>query len=584
MPDVSNHLGRYEVLREIGRGGMATVYVARQIDLDRLVALKELGALRDSDPSFTQRFLREARLAGSLSHPNIVTVHDFFEQRGAPVIAMEYLPRGSLRPYVGNLSPAQVGGVLEGVLAGLAHAETHGIVHRDLKPENLLATDEGRVKIVDFGIAKATNDLQVDTFVTSTGIALGTPNYVAPEQAMAHEVGPWTDLYSIGVVTFELFVGRAPFSDTPEPMAVLLKHINESIPPLSVIHPGVHPVISDWVEWLLAKDPAARPQSARQAWLDLDERLVSVLGRGWQRDATLPEPDPAWLALQVPATGPTDRAGPALLEEMDVAAVGESFAPAATFAARDRGTQARTIMPQPHNWQEPSAAAPPPASPGRRRSWRLLRPLALVALILVGLVATQRMRDPSPPATVAQPTVAQPTVGDPAGTARPGVGAGTTSGSTSASGSPQTTTPAARANVAPTSPATSAPTSPSSGSATERAAALRSVAKQYETAASNVAAVDSRSPTPARATLVDALREAAAAYRRAADADARADPAGYAAALADAEARKSKVQEATQQVAGSTAGPDSGGSEPVQTGQCAGDSGSDDPSDDECEP
>jgi hypothetical protein len=520
---------------------------------------------------------------------------------------MEYLPRGSLRPYVGSLSPAQVGGVLEGVLAGLAYAETRGIVHRDIKPENLLATDEGRVKIVDFGIAKATNDLQVGTFVTSTGIALGTPNYVAPEQAMAHEVGPWTDLYSVGVVTFELFVGRAPFSDTPEPMAVLLKHINESIPPLSVIHPGVHPMISDWVEWLLAKDPAARPQSARDAWLDLDERLVSVLGRRWHSDAALPEPDPAWLALQVPATRPTDRTGQDLHTDMDGAAFGESFAPAATFGARDRGTQARTIMPQRHDWQEPSPAAPPPASRARWRSWRLLPPLALVALILVAWVATQRMRDPSSPATVAQPTVAQPTLADPAASARPGVRARTTNRSTPGSESPQATTPGAPANVAPTSPANVAPTSPAKGaptsparaSAAERAAALRSVAKQYETAASNVAAVDARSPIPARATLVDALRKTAAAYRRAADADARGNHASYAAALADAEAGKSKVQEATQLVGGSTAanltppgdrttqpsaGQDSGGSEPAQPGPCAGDSGSDDPSDDSCDP
>ena len=121
------------------------------------VALKELSSFHARrSPEFAERFLREARLAGSLSHPNIVTVHDYFEQDGIPYIAMEYVPGGSLRPYVGRLTLAQIAGVLEGVLAGLAHAEQAGIVHRDLKPENIMVTADGRVKIADFGIAKAT--------------------------------------------------------------------------------------------------------------------------------------------------------------------------------------------------------------------------------------------------------------------------------------------------------------------------------------------------------------------------------------------------------------------------------------------
>src|SRR6516225_3195864 len=148
-------VGRYEILREIGRGGMAIVYVARQLNLERQVALKELSRLHSGSNEFAQRFLRESRLAGSLNHPNIVTVHKYFEHGGVPYIAMELVPRGSLRPYVKRLSLAQVGGVLEGILAALAHAETAGIVHRDLKPENVMVTADGRVKIADFGIARA---------------------------------------------------------------------------------------------------------------------------------------------------------------------------------------------------------------------------------------------------------------------------------------------------------------------------------------------------------------------------------------------------------------------------------------------
>ena len=273
MPEVMKTVGRYEILREVGRGGMAMVYLARQTDLDRFVALKELGAFHASDPSFAQRFLRESRVAGSLSHPNVVTVHDYFEHDGTPYIAMEYVERGSLRPYVGRLTMAQIGGVLEGLLAGLTHAEANEIVHRDLKPENLMVTADGRVKIADFGIAKATTRMQTGAFLTATGTTVGTPTYMAPEQAMAQDIGPWTDLYSVGCMAFELFTGNVPFHDSDAPMAILLRHVNEPIAPVKSIRPEVDQRISDWVERLLVKEPEARTQNAQDAWDDFEEIL-----------------------------------------------------------------------------------------------------------------------------------------------------------------------------------------------------------------------------------------------------------------------------------------------------------------------
>src|SRR3954462_3153670 len=188
MPELDRTVGRYGIVRELGRGGMAVVYLARQHDLDRLVALKELAAFHAADADFARRFVRESRLAGSLVHPNVITVFDFFEHEGTPYIAMEYIDRGSLRPYVGRMTLAQIAGVLEGLLAGLAQAEQHGIVHRDLKPENLMVTAGGRVKIADFGIAKATTKMQTGAFLTATGTTVGTPTYMAPEQAMAQEI------------------------------------------------------------------------------------------------------------------------------------------------------------------------------------------------------------------------------------------------------------------------------------------------------------------------------------------------------------------------------------------------------------
>ena len=180
MAHAARTVGRFALVRELGRGGMAVVYLARQAGLDREVALKELAPHGVADESFTQRFIRESRLTSSLAHPSIVTVFDYFEHDGVPYIAMEYLERGSLRPWVPRASHAQVAGILENVLAGLAHAHRRGVVHRDLKPENLLVTSDGAIKIADFGIAKAVGEAATSSFRTATGMAIGTPAYMAP--------------------------------------------------------------------------------------------------------------------------------------------------------------------------------------------------------------------------------------------------------------------------------------------------------------------------------------------------------------------------------------------------------------------
>jgi serine/threonine protein kinase len=280
--------GDYEVVHQVGRGGMAIVYLARQRTLDREVALKELSAFHATAPDMAERFLRESRVAGRLNHPNIVTVLDYFEHGGIPYIAMEYLPRGSLRPYVGRLSFAQFVGVMEGVLAGLAHAESFGIVHRDLKPENVLATGDGRVKITDFGIAKATQSAGASAFLTATGTTVGTPTYMAPEQAMGQDVGIWTDLYSVGVMAWEHAVGRVPFHDSQAPMVVLMRQVNEVIPPAATVMPEVDEHLSEWIDRLLVKDPEKRTRSAVAAWDELEEIVIEKLGPRWRREARLP--------------------------------------------------------------------------------------------------------------------------------------------------------------------------------------------------------------------------------------------------------------------------------------------------------
>jgi hypothetical protein len=365
---VARKVGRYEVLDELGRGGMATVYLARQADLDRLVALKELSALRQSDPSFIRRFLRESQLVGSLSHPNIVTVHEYFENEGVPYIAMEYVPRGSLRPHVGDMPLTQVAGVLDGILSALDHAEQHHIVHRDLKPENVMVTSDGRVKLTDFGIAKATGQAYTGSFLTVAGTTVGTPNYMAPEQAMGQAVGPWTDLYSVGVMAFEMFVGRVPFQDTEEPMAVLMRQVSDPIPPVHTLRPEVDVAISDWIERLLVKEPADRVQSASDAWDQFEEIVLALVGALWRREARLPAlPSPTGELPTAPLTPPTVPRQ-RTLSEAPTRRVRERYAPA----------MAPTIMPQ-----RPAQALGDDAEPQQPRRTRRRGALAKGALVLL---------------------------------------------------------------------------------------------------------------------------------------------------------------------------------------------------------
>jgi serine/threonine protein kinase len=249
-------LDRYEIVREIGRGANAAVYRARHSALNKLVALKELLRIEAGDETAAARFLREAQLAGRLTHPNIVAIYDYFEHDGTPYIAMEHLERGSLRPLVGRLTPAEIFTVLDGLLAGLACAERHGVVHRDLKPENLMLTEDGQIKIADFGIAKASATATAN--LTRTGLVVGAPAYMAPEQARGEEIGPAADLYSAGIIAYELVTGAVPYSGA-DPVSILWRHVHEPLPALSLRKPGVDARLARWIERLLAKDPARRP-------------------------------------------------------------------------------------------------------------------------------------------------------------------------------------------------------------------------------------------------------------------------------------------------------------------------------------
>ena len=165
-------------------------------------------------------------------------------------------------------------------------------MHRDLKPENIMVTADGRVKITDFGIAKATQSAGTAAFMTATGTDRRDPHLHGARAGDGRDIGPWTDLYSVGVMAYEHVVGRVPFHDTDAPMVILMRHLNEPIPPPVEVRPDVDPALSDWIDPLLVKDPADRARSAPQAWEELEEIIIGLLGPRWRREARLPEPGP----------------------------------------------------------------------------------------------------------------------------------------------------------------------------------------------------------------------------------------------------------------------------------------------------
>ena len=375
-------VGRYEIVRELGRGGMATVHLARQPALDREVALKELHPAHAADATFARRFLHESRVGGAINHPSVVSVIEYFEHDGAPFIAMEYLERGSLRPHVGRLGLAQVAGVLESMLGGLAEAASLAIVHRDLKPENVLVTADGHAKVADFGIAKALGQVGMTEVHTAAGHVVGTPAYMAPEQVMGGELTPQTDLYATGVIAYELLCGRHPYADVDSPMALMLRHANDEPAPLAAVCPDLPPGVVAWVHAMLAKAPAARPASAAHAWDWLEGVVADELGARWRRGAALPEPgEPSrYVSVAMPVLSPQPPAPPVaesliVAAEAPTAAVVEAspavaIEPPAALASDTPSPAAPSCRPP---LPPPSRGGPPPAagspSPPWARPW-----------------------------------------------------------------------------------------------------------------------------------------------------------------------------------------------------------------------
>jgi serine/threonine-protein kinase len=259
---------RYELTHLIARGGMAQVFRARDRLLDRPVAIKVLFPELSVDRAFVERFRREAQAAANLSHPNIVPVFDWGEDGGTYFIVMEFVdgqPLSALLRTTGPLAPAKVADVGVPVAAALAYAHRHGVIHRDVKPGNVLITDDGEVKVTDFGIARAVN---TEESLTQTGAVMGTATYFSPEQAEGVGVDARSDIYSLGVVLYEMVAGRPPFlGETP--VAVASKHVRDEPPDLRDLAPAVPPVLEAVIMKAMAKSPDDRYSNADELRSDL---------------------------------------------------------------------------------------------------------------------------------------------------------------------------------------------------------------------------------------------------------------------------------------------------------------------------
>lgn len=296
------YIGKYRVKKELGRGGMGAVYLAEQPGLGREVAIKQLVASAAADPVSLKRFLQEAQVMARTSHPNLVQVHDLELMGTENYIVLEFVRGKSLRERIaeGPISPPQVFAIMHGVLQALDYAHKRAIVHRDMKPENVLLSEDGMVKVADFGIARLTDDTGVGGTATKTGTTVGTPQYMSPEQVASSKVDGRSDLYSAGIVFYELVTGQPPFtaSEADGPFTLMAKHVQAPPKPPSVFQPGLDPVL----EQLILKSIAKRPEDRFQTGAEFDAAMSAVADRlypGWQRSL---EPG-ADLSRMVPGAG-----------------------------------------------------------------------------------------------------------------------------------------------------------------------------------------------------------------------------------------------------------------------------------------
>lgn len=365
---VGQTIGPYEILEEIGRGGMARVYRAYQPSMDRFVAIKIIQKSIAADPASLERFLREARLIARLEHPHILPVYDFDGQHEPPYIVMRYLPSGTLKDITtkAQLPAGEVIHVLRQSAAALDYAHRQGVIHRDIKPSNILIDADGNAFLTDFGIARMIESSQG---LTDTGIAVGTPGYMAPEQGMGLDIDGRSDTYGLAVIAFEVLTGYSPYS-AETPMALMVRHISDPIPSILAFNPNLPAAVEEVMMKGLAKQPEDRYDTAME--------FVSALNKALGDKVVTQPVQLKELASQT-------------IQEVENARA--TFIQAPRTPVTDQSTSLKTPTPPsvlngPTQHVTPSGATPPttpstPPPPSRHRSQAVLAGLLFIGLLAV---------------------------------------------------------------------------------------------------------------------------------------------------------------------------------------------------------
>jgi eukaryotic-like serine/threonine-protein kinase len=377
--------GRYEVVRELGQGGMGTVYLARQVTMDRMVALKLISAGAVRSPEAAVRFEREMKLTAKIEHPNTIRVYDFGEIEGHLYLTMELLRGRSLGDVLAEshrLPLDRIVRIATQVARALQAAHAEGVVHRDLKPDNVMLIEQYSehdvVKVLDFGVAKSMDEGQAH--MTATGAVIGTPMYLSPEQAMGAAIDARSDLYSLGVVLYQMAAGRLPFMASSI-TGLLVAHVTEPPPPLLQVAPDVHPALAALIDELLRKEASARPQSARDVELRLDAiASYAGLSQMWAGPppplASLPPsaagrtPQPAAITVRTPLPAARRGARWAIVGVIVVVGAGVGLFAAARDdhgggpggPGRGPSGSGKTVAPPAPTVDAPAADAPAPAA------------------------------------------------------------------------------------------------------------------------------------------------------------------------------------------------------------------------------
>jgi serine/threonine-protein kinase len=372
--------GRYRIDALIATGGMSAVYRGLDLRLDRPVACKVMDSRYAGDQQFLTRFQREARAVARLKDPGLVAVYDQGLDGQHPFLVMELIEGGTLRELLrerGPMPPHAVAAVLAPVLGGLAEAHRAGLVHRDIKPENVLISDEGEVKIADFGLVRAVAEAKI----TSTSVILGTAAYLSPEQVSTGDAGPRSDVYAVGILAYELLTGATPFTGDSA-LSIAYQRMDNDVPPPSAAIAGVPPLLDEFVSRATRRDPADRYADAQAMGVAL-EGLVAKLG--------LPPfrvPAPQDSAQHVAAADYQSR----VLEDRPTAADAPQAPPQPILPPRQH---TREMTRGPDDWQRPGRSAPglfagleiDDLEWARQRSRRVVLFWSAAILTLTGLVA-----------------------------------------------------------------------------------------------------------------------------------------------------------------------------------------------------